>query len=184
VDLSGRGRWWLEALKDTPDPGVYHIRDFIEEADLNPVKKTYGFKRVGRKAATLGTQSGHMLLPGAYNFPESDVPKPSFFFKACPRREVTLEGSLQVCSHFNPCLHPRNASLLPPLHLLLPPLSFSSNAPPPSLLRLQARGVSLDRPEDRVSSCKYPVTEPSHWDRSVFPLPNTRASLQRAFNGF
>ncbi|XP_029691078.1 protein STPG4 isoform X2 [Takifugu rubripes] len=90
VDLSGRGRWWLEALKDTPDPGVYHIRDFIEEADLNPVKKTYGFKRVGRKAATLGTQSGHMLLPGAYNFPESDVPKPSFFFKACPRREVTL----------------------------------------------------------------------------------------------
>lgn len=31
-----------------------------------------------------------MLLPGAYNFPESDVPKPSFFFKACPRHEVTL----------------------------------------------------------------------------------------------
>lgn len=54
------------------------------------MKKTYGFKRVGRKAATLGTQRGHMLLPGAYDFPESDVPKPSFFFKARPRREVTL----------------------------------------------------------------------------------------------
>lgn len=76
--------------QDTPNPGVYHIRDFIEEADLNPVRKTYGFKRVGRKAPTLGTQRGHMLLPGAYSPPESEVLKPSFFFKACPRHEVTL----------------------------------------------------------------------------------------------
>lgn len=80
----------LISSQDTPNPGVYHIRDFIEEADLNPVKKTYGFKRVGRKPATLGTQRGHMLLPGASSFPESEVQKPSFFFKACPRREVTL----------------------------------------------------------------------------------------------
>nr|XP_040034569.1 protein STPG4 isoform X3 [Gasterosteus aculeatus aculeatus] len=36
VDVCGRGSWWQGTLKDTPIPGVYHIRDFIEEAELNP----------------------------------------------------------------------------------------------------------------------------------------------------
>lgn len=76
--------------QDTPNPGAYHLRDFIEEADLNPVKKTYGFKSVSRKAPTLGTQRGQVLLPGAYDFPNSDVLTPSFFFKTCPRRDITL----------------------------------------------------------------------------------------------
>lgn len=84
--MEGNTPFW----QDTPGPGVYHIRDFVEEADLNPVRNTYGFKRVGRTAQTLGTQRGHTLPPGAYHFPQPDVPKPSFFFKSCPRREVTL----------------------------------------------------------------------------------------------
>lgn len=57
---------------------------------MNPVKKTYGFKSVGRQVQTLGTQRGHVLLPGAYDFPDSDVLMPSFFFKTCPRRDITL----------------------------------------------------------------------------------------------
>ncbi|XP_027133820.1 protein STPG4 isoform X4 [Larimichthys crocea] len=36
VDLCGRGSWWLGTLKDTPNPGFYHIRGFIEEGELNP----------------------------------------------------------------------------------------------------------------------------------------------------
>ncbi|KAK9541940.1 hypothetical protein VZT92_001951 [Zoarces viviparus] len=71
LDLYGWGSWWLGTLKDTPIPGVYHIRDFIEEADLNPVRKTYGFKDVGRKAPILGVRKEDSLFPGAYDYTDS-----------------------------------------------------------------------------------------------------------------
>uniref|UniRef100_A0A3B4ZWZ3 Si:ch211-93n23.7 n=1 Tax=Stegastes partitus TaxID=144197 RepID=A0A3B4ZWZ3_9TELE len=75
---------------------VYHIRDFIEEAELNPVRKTYGFKGVGRKAQTLGVRQGDLLLPGAYDYIDSTqevlMNQASYSFKNCPRPDIVTLG--------------------------------------------------------------------------------------------
>uniref|UniRef100_A0A672ZX20 Uncharacterized protein n=1 Tax=Sphaeramia orbicularis TaxID=375764 RepID=A0A672ZX20_9TELE len=92
---------FLTTSQDTPVPGLYHVRDFIEESELNPVKKTYGFKGVGRRAATLGEYKGELLLPGAYHYTDStqEVLKRhmTYSFKNCPRPDIsTLEGRDKV----------------------------------------------------------------------------------------
>uniref|UniRef100_A0A665TWZ7 Uncharacterized protein n=1 Tax=Echeneis naucrates TaxID=173247 RepID=A0A665TWZ7_ECHNA len=96
VDQCGRSSWWTGTLKDTPIPGHYHIRDFVEEAELNPVRKTYGFKGAGRKAQILGSRNGDLLLPGAYDYTDSiqEVLKQraSYSFKNCPRPHVATLG--------------------------------------------------------------------------------------------
>ncbi|KAK7796661.1 hypothetical protein U0070_005834 [Myodes glareolus] len=43
----------LLATSNTPIPGTYHIKTFIEESLLNPVKATYNFKNEGRKRIPL-----------------------------------------------------------------------------------------------------------------------------------
>ncbi|XP_039639136.1 protein STPG4 [Perca fluviatilis] len=107
VDLCGRGSWWLGTLKDTPIPGVYHIRDFLEEAELNPVRKTYGFKGVGRKAHPLGVRKGDLLLPGAYDYIDSiqEVLKhqASYSFKNCPRPDIVTLGVRDKHINTSPC---------------------------------------------------------------------------------
>ncbi|XP_069000193.1 protein STPG4 [Embiotoca jacksoni] len=107
VELCGRGSWWLGTLKDTPIPGVYHIRDFLEEAELNPVKKTYGFKGVGRKAQTLGVRKGDLLLPGAYDYTDSTqevlMQRASYSFKSCPRPDAVTLGVRDKDINTSPC---------------------------------------------------------------------------------
>ncbi|KAG5211558.1 hypothetical protein JEQ12_013987 [Ovis aries] len=41
------------ADKNTPNPGTYHLKTFIEESLLNPVIATYNFKNEGRKKPPL-----------------------------------------------------------------------------------------------------------------------------------
>ncbi|CAL9687329.1 unnamed protein product [Knipowitschia caucasica] len=94
-DACGRGSWWLDTLKDTPVPGLYPVRDFLQETELNPVQRTYGFKSVGRGPSAGGGGSGHLLLPGAYSFTDSTQEalkrNRTYSFKNCPRPEnVTL----------------------------------------------------------------------------------------------
>ncbi|XP_076990271.1 protein STPG4 isoform X3 [Tamandua tetradactyla] len=48
-----REGWWRIALTDTPIPGTYHLKTFIEESLLNPVIATYNFKNEGRKKTPL-----------------------------------------------------------------------------------------------------------------------------------
>lgn len=83
-------------FQDTPIPGLYHVRDFIEEAELNPVRKTYGFKGVGRKPNTLGVRKGDLLLPGAYNYTDAIqevlMHPASYSFKNCPRPDIVTLG--------------------------------------------------------------------------------------------
>ncbi|XP_029525597.1 protein STPG4 [Oncorhynchus nerka] len=121
-DQCDRGRWWMGTLKDTPIPGSYHIRDFIEEAGLNPVRMTYGFKGTGRDTK-MQMRKGDLLLPGAYCFTDSTQEalqfQASYSFKSCPRpKNYTLgirdkEIDLSPC-HYNvtqkpvpkiPCKH-------------------------------------------------------------------------------
>nr|KAF6308529.1 sperm-tail PG-rich repeat containing 4 [Myotis myotis] len=48
-----REGWWRVALTNTPIPGTYHLKTFIEESLLNPVAATYNFKNEGRKKPPL-----------------------------------------------------------------------------------------------------------------------------------
>ncbi|XP_068927752.1 protein STPG4 isoform X3 [Petaurus breviceps papuanus] len=47
--IDQREAWWRTTLKETPIPGTYTVRDFLEESRLNPVNNTYNFKNEGRK---------------------------------------------------------------------------------------------------------------------------------------
>lgn len=80
--------------QDTPGPGHYHIRDFIEEAELNPVKKTYGFKGVGRRRPPVGQQRADVLPPAAHDSSIQDpsIHQPSHFFRNCPRPDTVTLG--------------------------------------------------------------------------------------------
>ncbi|XP_033956062.1 protein STPG4 [Pseudochaenichthys georgianus] len=92
---------------DTPIPGLYHIRDFLEEAELNPVRKTYRFKGVGREAPTLGVRKGDLLLPGAYDYIDSIQEvlknKASYSFKNCPRPDIVTLGFRDKHINTSPC---------------------------------------------------------------------------------
>ncbi|KAL0964362.1 hypothetical protein UPYG_G00322830 [Umbra pygmaea] len=105
-DHFGRGGWWMSTLKETPIPGRYHIRDFIEEAGLNPVCKTYGYKGTGRDVP-LQMRKGDLLLPGAYNFIDSTQlalqRQTSYSFKNCPRPNNYTLGIRDKEIDLSPC---------------------------------------------------------------------------------
>ncbi|KAM4866880.1 protein STPG4 [Thomomys bottae] len=48
-----REEWWRITLTNTPIPGTYHLKTFIEESMLNPVITTYSFKNEGRRKPPL-----------------------------------------------------------------------------------------------------------------------------------
>ncbi|ETE70599.1 hypothetical protein L345_03583, partial [Ophiophagus hannah] len=52
----------------TPIPGSYPVRDFLEEAQLNPVKATYNFKSEGRKRASIYEQLPDLTLPNTFMY--------------------------------------------------------------------------------------------------------------------
>ncbi|KAM9345068.1 protein STPG4 [Symphorus nematophorus] len=91
----------------TPSPGLYHIRDFLEEAELNPVRKTYGFKGVGRRVQPPGVRKGDLLLPGAYDHTDSIQEvlrnRVSYSFKNCPRPDIFTLGVRDKHINTSPC---------------------------------------------------------------------------------
>ncbi|XP_062827097.1 protein STPG4 isoform X2 [Anolis carolinensis] len=58
-----RDEWWRESMRPTPTPGTYSIRDFIQDARLNPVTPTYNFKGEGRKRLSIFQQRQDITLP-------------------------------------------------------------------------------------------------------------------------
>ncbi|KAF3826797.1 hypothetical protein GH733_009322 [Mirounga leonina] len=56
-----REGWWRIALTNTPIPGTYHLKTFIEESSLNPVIPTYNFKNEGRKKPPLVQRNDPVL---------------------------------------------------------------------------------------------------------------------------
>ncbi|XP_026135154.1 protein STPG4 [Carassius auratus] len=91
-----RSGWWRNTIKDYPIPGSYHIRDFIEETELNPVPRTYGFKGPKRNTLMSIVHRGDVLLPGAYNFTDSTSEilqrQATYSFKSCPRPDIHTLG--------------------------------------------------------------------------------------------
>ncbi|XP_010903180.2 protein STPG4 isoform X1 [Esox lucius] len=105
-DHCDRGGWWKVTLKETPIPGSYHVRDFIEEAGLNPVPRTYGFKGSGRDFP-MQLRKGDLLLPGAYDFIDSTQDalrrQTSYSFKNCPRPNNYTLGIRDKDIDLSPC---------------------------------------------------------------------------------
>ncbi|XP_051009062.1 protein STPG4 [Acomys russatus] len=101
-----REGWWRVALTTTPTPGTYHLKTFIEEALLNPVKATYNFKNEGRKKIPLVQRND----PVPTDLPQYKPPDflellkkqmASYSFKDQPRPNpstlVDKDESLQLC---------------------------------------------------------------------------------------
>ncbi|NWJ10622.1 STPG4 protein, partial [Crypturellus undulatus] len=76
----------------TPTPGTYAVRDFLQEAQLNPVKPTYSFKGEGRRRAPLYECAADNSLPSvsAYVPPTfidlARKKQATYSFKSLPRR--------------------------------------------------------------------------------------------------
>nr|XP_018667244.1 protein STPG4-like isoform X1 [Ciona intestinalis] len=98
--------WWRVTLKETPVPGTYEQRDFLQDKDLNRIKPTYNFKGEGRKKNSSNTRNGEILLPGAYehkDFLEELSRQPlTYEFKSSGRRRV-LPGLKDRDCNVAPC---------------------------------------------------------------------------------
>ncbi|XP_034283508.1 protein STPG4 isoform X1 [Pantherophis guttatus] len=68
IPYQRRDTWWRDSLRPTPIPGSYPVRDFLEEAQLNPVKATYNFKSEGRKRASIYQQLPDLTLPNTFMY--------------------------------------------------------------------------------------------------------------------
>ena len=75
--------------QDTPVPGTYDLKDFVEESHGNPVTTTYGFKNAGRKRNADPSRKGSHLMPGLYKHNTSvdqlEKQQKTYSFKACDR---------------------------------------------------------------------------------------------------
>ncbi|KAL6487442.1 hypothetical protein MHYP_G00040680 [Metynnis hypsauchen] len=177
--LTHRGDWWKKTIKSTPIPGSYHIRDFIEDNGLNPVRQTYGFKGAGRNAKTVCVRNGAMLLPGAYVFTDSTQEalqrRASYAFKSCPRPDSYTLGirdkdiDLSPC-HYNvteepvpklPCKHVMFRSAVQRLGFL------PKEGPPPGHYTLKPS------PSIGITSCFKSTVPRLHSVRSRTPGPGT-----------
>ncbi|XP_055475393.1 protein STPG4 isoform X3 [Psammomys obesus] len=101
-----REGWWRVTLTNTPIPGTYHLKTFLEESLLNPVKATYNFKNEGRKRIPLVQRND----PVPTDLPQYKPPDflellknqmASYSFKDKPRPNpstlVDKDESLQLC---------------------------------------------------------------------------------------
>ncbi|CAH6778072.1 Stpg4 [Phodopus roborovskii] len=126
-----REGWWRVTLTNTPIPGTYHIKTFIEESLLNPVKATYNFKNEGRKKIPLVQRND----PIPTDLPQYKPPDflellkkqmASYSFKDQPRPNpstlVDKDESLQLC--------PGQYELLPAPHEGPGPGEYNLKAPP------------------------------------------------------
>ncbi|XP_027721187.1 protein STPG4 isoform X2 [Vombatus ursinus] len=91
-----REMWWRTTLKETPVPGTYTVRDFLEESRLNPVNSTYNFKNEGRTKVSFVESRRDTTLP---DIPEYVPPNfidliskqmASYSFKDTPRQNPSM----------------------------------------------------------------------------------------------
>ncbi|KAM9067362.1 protein STPG4 isoform X1 [Sarcophilus harrisii] len=93
--LDQRESWWRTTLKETPIPGTYTVRDFLEESQLNPVNITYNFKNEGRSKMSLVELTRDTSLPDTPKYMPPDFVQlvnkqmASYSFKDTPRQSPT-----------------------------------------------------------------------------------------------
>ena len=81
-------------FKNTPKPGAYEARTFLEELMAEPVSKSYGFKSEGRRRNADPSRKGHYLMPGLYErhdniSDELSRRKKTYNFKSVDRNNTT-----------------------------------------------------------------------------------------------
>ena len=93
-------------FQETPVPGSYELRDFLQEKELNRINPTYNFKNEGRKKKPGIIPDGATLLPGAYehkdfldNLMEQQL---TYQFKSSGRKRV-LPGIKDPDCNVAPC---------------------------------------------------------------------------------
>ncbi|XP_028676146.1 protein STPG4 [Erpetoichthys calabaricus] len=105
--VSERETWWRSSLTESPVPGTYHIRSFIEDAAMNPVRKTYGFKGEGRKKYAGVLRKGDLLLPGAYAYADflqhAEKQRVTYSFRSCTRSKCPIVGVTDKDVNISPC---------------------------------------------------------------------------------
>ncbi|XP_042565464.1 protein STPG4 [Clupea harengus] len=176
-----RGGWWKDTIKDTPNPGTYHIRDFIEEATLNPVRQTYGFRGTGRNVQTIRGRKGDMLLPGAYDFLDSTQQalqrQASCAFKNRPRPDNYTLGLRDKDINISPCHYDtvdKPVPILPCRHMVfrsaVPRVTFlPREGPTPGQYDVKTPQSSTPV----ISSCFKSIVPRLHSVRSRTPGPGT-----------
>ncbi|XP_076142599.1 protein STPG4 [Alosa pseudoharengus] len=176
-----RGGWWKDTIKDTPIPGTYHIRDFIEEATLNPVRVTYGFRGTGRNGQTARVRKGDVLLPGAYDFLDSTQQalqkQASWAFKNRPRPDNYTLGIRDKDIDLSPCHYDtmdKPVPRLPCRHMMfrsaVPRLTFlPRDGPAPGQYEVKTPQSSTPG----ISSCFRSTVPRLHSVRSRTPGPGT-----------
>ncbi|XP_053565322.1 protein STPG4 [Bombina bombina] len=110
--LSERDTWWMYSFRESPSPGAYEVRDFLQDAQLNPVKPSYNFKGQGRKKKPDTGPSGEMLLPGCYNIPNflsfsKKLPISSSFKNTS--RQIAVVGCKDKEINTDPCQYDLSA---------------------------------------------------------------------------
>eukprot|EP00112_Aurelia_sp_Birch-Aquarium-sp1_P015647 Seg349.10 transcript_id=Seg349.10/GoldUCD/mRNA.D3Y31 product="Protein STPG4" protein_id=Seg349.10/GoldUCD/D3Y31 len=94
VDLvSAREWWWRRTIKNTPIPGTYEVKTFLDDLNAQPISKSYGFKSEGRKKNADPSRKGHYLMPGLYQRKDSIVDelqkkKMTYSFAAVSREDT------------------------------------------------------------------------------------------------
>lgn len=70
-------------MQETPVPGTYEIRDFLQDKELNRIKASYNFKGEGRQKKPGILPDGEVLLPGAYSHTD--------FLETLDKRHITYQ---------------------------------------------------------------------------------------------
>ncbi|XP_006881072.1 PREDICTED: uncharacterized protein C2orf61 homolog [Elephantulus edwardii] len=111
-----REGWWRITLTNTPKPGTYHLRTFIEESLLNPIPATYNFKNEGRRKPPLVhrnnpvmTDLPHYIPPNSMDLLKKQMATYSFKDKprASPSTLVFRDQTIQLA--------PGQYEIIPPL---------------------------------------------------------------------
>ena len=89
VSVSSEDLYSMLWFQDTPVPGSYELKDFVEEMHGKPVRTTYGFKNAGRKRNADPSRKGDKLMPGLYkhgtSIDELNKQHVTYSFKSCDR---------------------------------------------------------------------------------------------------
>uniref|UniRef100_A0A8C7EH60 Sperm-tail PG-rich repeat containing 4 n=1 Tax=Nothoprocta perdicaria TaxID=30464 RepID=A0A8C7EH60_NOTPE len=111
----------------TPIPGTYPVRDFLQEAQLNPVKPTYSFKGEGRRRTPIYEQTTDSSLPSASAY----VP-PTFIDLARKKLATYSFKSLPRGSPSTLCFKDKDINTSPGQYDIgFPPVSIFKEGPGP-----------------------------------------------------
>ncbi|XP_002733364.1 protein STPG4-like [Saccoglossus kowalevskii] len=208
--VSGRELWWRKNIRETPVPGTYDNKDFLEEF-LERKPMTYSFKSEGRKRdlAIIKWRRGDMLMPGAYEHSEmvKDLDKSinTYSFRNTDRYRIELPGQRDKECNVCPTTYgienhlslatpkmPSKHSSFKSTSSRFPTIYFRPNSNPgpgqyesktPRPLHAVSSSFKSGTPRFRTSHTKVPG--PGSYEKTYqTPMPSTIAKMGRVHGLF